>query len=121
MKIKPTSNWRLISNVAELDTQQEYEARWATNQPEWQEERKLFTDYPDPIGFLLKQGEYVITEVDRPVDLDRVESLLRQWLETADLFADDAAMTKLIAQTKKCLSDLQQSTEQSNHDSAGKI
>ncbi len=63
MIIKPTENWKLLGTDAELDTDCEYRASWATNQPDWLEERKIFVDHPEPIGFLLKRGEYVITDL----------------------------------------------------------
>lgn len=112
MKIIPTANWKLLGTTAELNPQTEYEAVWAQNQPDWQDARKLFTELPEPIGFLLKQGEYVITEADRPVDLDRIEKLLGLWLKTVESTLDDAAMLRLTEQTKRCISDLQQGNNQ---------
>jgi hypothetical protein len=112
MKIIPTANWKLLGTTAELNPQNEYEARWAKNQPGWQDERKIFTDSPEPIGFLLKQGEYVITEADHPADLDRLERLLCQWLETVEIALDHNAMFHLTEQTKRCLADLQQGNKQ---------
>lgn len=108
MKIKPTDNWKSLGTSAQLSTEIEYEAEWAYNQPGWQDGRKLFTGDPELTSFLLKRGDYVITEADRPVDLDRVEWLLKQWLATqAD--AEDSATARLIDLTTDFLEDLQQS------------
>lgn len=128
MKIKPTDNWKLLGiGGAELNPKNEYEARWAQNQPDWQDGRKIFTDYPEPVGFLLKQGEYVITEADRPVDLDQIERILQRWLEnvgicknvterdagkSASINVNRIAIDQLIAETRNCLADLRQRNNQ---------
>ena len=77
MKVKPNDDWKMDGtgpDYIQLDKTKVYVAIHATNQPDWEEEGKIFviglSDGPeDPvstrlagIGFLLKKGEYEITE-----------------------------------------------------------
>jgi hypothetical protein len=56
MKIKPKLAYRNpCIPINEMDTDKVYDAVHATNQPDWQEEKKIFAG-----GHLLKEGEYTI-------------------------------------------------------------
>lgn len=108
----------MLGTDAEMETNVEYEATWATNQPDWQAQRKVFAKHPEPTGFLLGHGDYVITEADRPVDLNAVSILLHRWLgavdvpnnevddEVGQLTLTDHAMIQLIEKTRDCIRDI---------------
>ncbi len=113
MKIKPTSNWKQLGSDVELDANVEYAATWATNQPRWRTERKVFAEHPDG-SMLLKRGDYVITECDEPGFTEDACRLFREWLsavsvpndppelssgEEGVLTLNDSAMLQLIEKT----------------------
>lgn len=122
MKIKPNENYTQLGTGAKLDSNVEYEASWASNQPDWQEQRKIFVHHPEPIGFLLKKGEYVITEADLPVDARELECLLKQWSGSVDIPKNskdnasgiitllDSRMLELLKHTKEFINALRQAS-----------
>jgi hypothetical protein len=56
MKVKPLENFKLLGTSIVLDKNVTYNATWATNQPDWKRDCKIFVGP----GVLLKKGEYVI-------------------------------------------------------------
>ena len=83
MKVKPLENYKLFATSFVLDNNVVYEATWATNQPDWQSERKIFVG--DAPSMLLRAGEYVIVESDLPQDIHAIKRLLREWLRAVDI------------------------------------
>ncbi len=61
MKIRPTDNWRLVGPDIRLDKTRIYDAIPATNQPEFEEKKKIFAQTPRG-SMLLELGEYVIVD-----------------------------------------------------------
>ena len=62
MKIKPNRNYKLLGTSVTLDKDTVYYADKATNQPEYEEEGKIFVRDDWDFGFLLVRGEYSIIE-----------------------------------------------------------
>ena len=66
MKVKPKLSYELLGTNIKLSKDKEYEAEWATNQPNWMENGKIFVinaendTHDDPLGFLLEKNEYKI-------------------------------------------------------------
>jgi hypothetical protein len=60
MKVKPLENFKLLGTSIVLDKNVTYKASWATNQPDWERDRKIFVGP----GVLLRDGEYVIVTPD---------------------------------------------------------
>ena len=57
MKIKPASDFRLLGTDEKIQKGKIYDAEWATNQPNWIKERKIFVG-----NILLVKGEYEIVD-----------------------------------------------------------
>lgn len=116
MKVKPLENYKLLGTSIVLDKDTAYEATWATNQPDWLRERKIFVG--DDPGVLLKAGEYAIVESDPPPDVFAIRNLLRNWIASVDIPEDsddnesgvicltDDRMRELIERTSKLLASL---------------
>lgn len=116
MKVKPLENYKLLGTPVVLDKNTAYEATWATNQPDWLRERKLFVG--DNPGVLLSAGEYVLIEADPPPDVFAIRNLLRDWFASVDIPKEsndnesgvvcltDDRMRELIKRTRKLLKSL---------------
>jgi hypothetical protein len=61
MKIRPTDDWKLLGPDIQLDKTKIYYAIPATNQPEFEEKKKIFVQTPRG-SMLLEAGEYEIVE-----------------------------------------------------------
>jgi len=88
MKVKPLENYQLLGTTCTVDRDTVYDASWATNQPDWQRDRKIFID--EPVGLLLKIGEYVIVESDPPPDIFAIKNLLHEWSTSVDIPRESA-------------------------------
>ena len=69
MKIRPNADYELLGTDIVLDKDRVYDAIAATNQPEYEECKKIFVinipgKNPDD-GFLLERGEYEIVETEK--------------------------------------------------------
>jgi hypothetical protein len=53
MKVKPKENYHLLGTDIRLNKDKTYPATWATNQPDWQRDGKIFVN-----EILLNRGEY---------------------------------------------------------------
>ena len=55
MRVQPKMDYKLLGGGFGLHQHLIYDAVWATNQPNWKEEGKIFVG-----EILLKKGEYIV-------------------------------------------------------------
>ena len=77
MKIKPNENYS--SEGLKLDSEKTYRAEWATNQPNWAQEMKIFVKVGKNRGegatILLRLGEFHIDNIPKREENDRWQAI----------------------------------------------
>ena len=64
MKVRPKENYHLLGTDVRLDKSKTYPATWATNQPDWEKDGKIFVN-----EILLNRGEYKFVAQDLPAEV----------------------------------------------------
>lgn len=72
MIVKPNENYELAGTSIKLDENKTYEAVFATNQPRWLKDGKIFVE-----GLLLKRGEYRIIEQEKEWNIPSLKAVVR--------------------------------------------